>query len=157
MVAELFLAVLSPFVSTLTEHFLNGKQEKVPVARLQDQVIRLMASQRELEIQVEDARRAVFTLTRYLAFSQGEIFAFHDNRLELAIKSPGQRQVIIGHAIEDFNYSVMSRVQVKRNRQVTSRPEPVAGSSIASSEALDRFFEGFEEEIMKERQGRGKK
>src|SRR5262245_29064618 len=74
MVVELLAAILSPFVSQVTEHFLDGRRDTVPVSELQRQVLSLLAGQRELEFEVTQARMAVLALSRYLAYTHQETF-----------------------------------------------------------------------------------
>jgi hypothetical protein len=169
MFEAIVLAVLKPLVSKLTEDFLNRRRSTVTIAELQDQVIRLMVSHRELEGQVTEARMSVIALTRYLALTQGGIFILNGDRLELATVPLDQRQVLVGHAIEDFNSTVEARLQrqfkraertTRQSRSPLPRSSGLApthgsvGAAVNSSEALNSFFDNFEEEIMRTRLGR---
>lgn len=161
MIEPITLAVLKPLVTKLTEDFLARRRNKVAISELQDQVLRLLMSQRELQFEVTQARMAVVALTRYLALTQAETFVLHRDRLELAIEPPDHRQAVIGHAIEDFNSSVEARLQrqssrMPRQRPVSSLPAKAVTSDVqnASPDALSRFFDDFDEEIMRTRLGR---
>jgi hypothetical protein len=163
---DVALAVLTPFVSKLTEDFLDRRRGAVKTAELQDQVVRLMGDHRELEIEVAQTQKAVIALTRYLAFTQGEAFVFKGDRLELAISADGQRDEVVGNAIGNFHRAVAEICAQRGGRPpgAPGQPRPqssqpkASGSSTsdsraASPDALDRFFEGFEEEVMKARLG----
>lgn len=170
MVTEILLAVLSPFVTKLTEDFLDHRRNTVAVTELQDQIVRLLADHRELQMEVVQARMAVVALTRYLVLTHGETFVLHGDRLELARDPQGRRQTILGHVIEDFSSSVEARVGGRQSRppeprrpsrplppqsaRPTSTTESADGSRTASAEALKGFFDDFEEEIMRARLGR---
>jgi hypothetical protein len=171
MIEQIVLAVLNPLVSKLTDDFLNKRRNTVAIAELQDQVIRLLAGHRELEIEVAQARMAVLSLSRYLALTQGNIFVLRDDRLEVAISPQSERQIVIGHAIDSFSSSVEAHLQRQLGR--SSKASAHSGSAVSppalrsasgegsmsskrdrSSEALSKFFDGFEEEIMRARLGR---
>jgi hypothetical protein len=165
MIETIVLAVLKPLVSKLTEDFLDGRRNKVAIADLQDQVLRLLRSQREMEIEISQARMAVLALTRYLALTQSETFVLRRDPLELVISSKVQELATVDHAIQDFDTSVKARLHRESNRTARSHGTPSSSNSVAakgptshardaSSGALDRFFDGFEEEIMRARLGR---
>lgn len=169
MVAEIILSVLSPFVTKITEDFLGRRRATVAVADLQDQVVRLMASHRELEIEVAQARLAVVALTRYLVMTQGEIFALQGDHLTLEIKPRRRRQVILGQVLDDFSSSVESSISKRQTLRpefspdTPPQPSPLTRSAskndstnetpAAPNKALSGFFDGFEEEIMRARLG----
>ncbi|MDH2430412.1 hypothetical protein [Sphaerisporangium sp. TRM90804] len=156
MVAELVLAVLYPFVGKLTEDFLNRRRKGVDIAEIQEQVVRLMASQRAVETELADARVTVLALTRHLVRTQGQTFVLHGDRLELlAGQEPGSG---VGPVIERFSSSVEQRLHTRRAASgpphVPARAPAAAPVSAAdSAEALNSFFDGFEEEIMRARRG----
>src|SRR5262245_20166029 len=163
---DVALAVLTPFVTKLTEDFLDRRRGTVDTAELQGQVVRLMGDHRELEIEVAQTQKAVIALTRYLAYTQGKAFVFKGDRLELAINAEGQRDEIVANAIGNFKRAV-EEMRAQRGghapgaseqpRPQSSQPKPSGNSTsdrrAASPEALERFFEGFEEEVMKTRLG----
>jgi hypothetical protein len=165
MIEAIVLAVLKPLVSKLAEDFLGGRRNKVAIVDLQDQVLLLLRSHRELEIEISQARMAVLALTRYLALTQSETFILRRDPLELAISSNVRELATVDHAIQDFNSSVKARLQKQSNRTArshgTSSPSnfmlgksSTSHATDESSEALNRFFDGFEEEIMRTRLGR---
>lgn len=149
---EFILAVLAPLVSKLTEDFLDRRRDRVSVVELQDQISRLLASRWQVEADVAQVRMAVIALTRYLARTQGEIFVLRDDLLELSIPSNDRRQETVGHAISDFNSLVEARLN--RRPSLRSPKNPVRDRPVVSSEALNEFFDGFEEGIMRARLGR---
>jgi hypothetical protein len=171
MIETLVLAVLNPLVSKLTEDFLTRRRNTVHIADLQDQVVRLMASHLQLEEEVTQTRLSVIALTRYLARTQAEVFVLKGDFLQLVTVAPNQRQVLIGHAIQDFSSGVEARLQERlgRSEQTTqqsksqlsrsTQPDSTratgGNNAASSSEALNKFFDGFEEEIMRARLGHG--
>lgn len=150
-------AVLSPLVSKLTEDFLRRRRNAVKITELQHQVVDLLASQRRLEVEAAQARLTVLALTRYLALSQHDIFVVHEDLLELAIAPGGENTAVIGGAIDRFNSSVEAHVARRHRLAVESPPQSPERSARRQAEAdsLNRFFDGFEEEIMQARLGRG--
>ncbi len=165
MIEAIILAVLNPLVTKLTEDFLDRRRNKVAISELQDQVLRFVAQQREMEIEVTQTRMAVLALTRYLALTQAEIFILKPDAIELAINPTKHERAVVGHAIQDFSSSVETHLQRSFRRSQVSRPTSSSFSERsakanrdhvqpASAEALDRFFDGFDEEIMRVRLGR---
>lgn len=153
MVDAIVLSVLKPFVSKLTEAFLQRRRNKVAIADLQDQVLRLVMSQRELQIEVQQAQQTILALTRYLVLTHADTFIVQQGHLELAAKPVDADRVVVGQAIQGFTSSVEASVQ-HRSRHARD-PQSSVVSADTSSEALDRFFDGFAEEIMQARLGRG--
>lgn len=163
-------AVLSPFVRKLTENFLNRQRNTVGVAELQDQVTRLLDSQRDLEFENTQARMVVLAFARYLAHTQREIFVLKNDRLEIVTRPPSEREEFIEHAIDNFAISLEARLKRRADGSPeAAQPRPPSHSAssrstssesstgavgVATSEALNKFFEGFEEEIMRTRLGR---
>jgi hypothetical protein len=171
MIATIVPAVLGPLVKKLTNDFLNRRRNMVTISELQDQVVRLMASHRELQFEVAQAQMTVIALTRYLAMTQGQAFVFNGDRLELAIGPQGQRETLIGHALSDFNSSVETHVRRQLNSAARTAQQPAppayspssrsiptegsaSGAQALSSKALDAFFEGYAAEVMQARLGR---
>jgi len=165
--------VLGPFVSKVTENFLGRQRNTVSVAELQDQVSRLLESQRELNVENAKTRVAVLFFARHLARTHGETFALTDDRLELVAKDTGRREEIVEHALGGFSSSVEARLMERAGKSpgaahvrpvsppTSSRPPhpetSTATVGTATSEALNRFFEGFDKEIMDARLGRGER
>lgn len=156
---QLIIAVLQPMLVKLTEYFLEKRRSSVTITELQDQVLQLLATQRDLQIEVINARMAVLALSRYLSLTHQEIFFLRGESLELAVAEQDQRQALIAPAIKDFGLSVEARLEHKRRRFVTQdnyqKVTPVARPEIPQyeSDALGQFFDGFEEEIMRARLG----
>jgi hypothetical protein len=163
--------VLPPLLGQLTNGFLEGRRNSVSVAELQAQVVRLLVDQRLMEIDIEKANLTVLALTRFLANSQRNTFVLYDDdRLELNVRRRGTREDEVGRALEDF-YVDIERLTFRRagippakpqraetpsppeswQPKATSASEPLA----ATPKALSTFFDGFEEEIMRARLGRG--
>ena len=173
MVTEIILAVLSSLVTTLTEDFLGRRRDDVSVSELQNQVVDLMADQHALRFEIAEARVTVLALTRYLAFTHGEAFVLNDDRLRLVAEpSQDRRQVILGEVISDFDSSVRERVGRRAERRrglprpASPRPPGPASSAprassretdapITSEAALEAFFDGFDEEVLRARLGQG--
>lgn len=158
----LIVAVLQPMVAKLTEYFLDKRRSSVTIAELQNQVLQLLETQRDLQFEVASARMAVIALSRYLSLTHREIFLLRGESLELAVAEQEQRQALVAPAIRDFSQSLearfarknsqfASRVNDSREGQIAppSRPEAVR----STSDALSKFFDGFEEEIMRARLG----
>jgi hypothetical protein len=165
MMEQLLFVVLQPMVAKLTEYFLDKRRGSVTIAELQNQVLQLLAAQRDLQIEVTKARLAVIALSRYLSLTHQEIFLLRGESLELAVAEQDHRQALVAPAIRDFNQSVQARLARQSNQSMTrgddscktraalpSRPE--AGQS--APDALSEFFDGFEEEIMRARLGGNK-
>lgn len=165
-------AVLSPFVSKLTDNFLNRQRNTVTVAELQEQVTRLLDTQQDLVIESMQARMVVLAFARYLARTQREIFVLRDDhRLEVISRPPSEREDLVERAIEDFTLSLETRLrqnEARRSREAaqpwppprsprsrsTSSQTPPSTVGVATPEALNKFFDGFGEEIMRARLGR---
>ena len=143
MVAEIFLAVLPPLFGKLTEAFLGNRHQSVDLAQLQEEVARLVRSQRELAVELSEYQRATAHLVRYVARSRRDVFVFHGGQLvlaEQALQRDDLRELIDG----------MGADLERRLRQRQARP-PIADRQSAS--ALDAFFDGFEEEVTRARLG----
>lgn len=162
---QLLIAVLQPMISKLTEYFLEKRRNSVTIAELQNQVLQLLETQRDLGIEVTKARLAVIALSRYLSLTHQEIFLLRGGSLELAVAEQAQRQALVAPAIRDFGQSVEARL-VKRMNSSTTRgyhsrkawTAPPARPVItpAESAALAEFFNGVDEELMRTRLGGGK-
>lgn len=164
MITAIIGAVLPPLIRELTDDFLDRRRDRVTVAELQHQVTHLLISQRQVEIELTQVRMAVLALTRYLAVTQNETFVFQNDQLELASPPPARQPAAISKAIEDFHASVEARVNQSRKPpskiDVKLRPNTLAPNSLSaaskspsavSADALARFFDGFDEEVMRER------
>lgn len=156
-------AVLSPFVSKLTDNFLNRQRNSVAVTELQDQVARLLDSRDDLEIESIQTRMAVLAFARNLAFTQHDIFVLKGDRLEVLGRPSSGREELIERAIDDFSLSLearLKRIEARRAREAepyprpTFTPGPPSNVGVATPEALAKFFDGFEEEVMRARMGR---
>ncbi|MBV9011135.1 MAG: hypothetical protein JO281_23045 [Pseudonocardiales bacterium] len=153
IITKVIFAVLSSLVKKLTENFLDGRRDKVSVRDLQDQVIRLVASHSQMQTEVTRIRMTVIALIKYLALTQGEVFILHDDDLlELAVLASDQRMEMIGYAIGNFDTLVKARLNQRRS--LRSPKEQASNSPTVASEALNKFLDGFEEEIMRARLGR---
>lgn len=156
---QLIIAVLQPMLVKLTEYFLEKRRSSVTITELQNQVLQLLATQSDLQIEVINARMAVIALSRYLSLTHQEIFFLRGESLELAVVEQEQRQALIAPAIKDFGRSVEARLEQKQRRLATQgnsqRATPVVRHKIPQheSDALNQFFDGFEEEIMRARLG----
>jgi hypothetical protein len=104
-------------------------------------------------------------LTRYLALTQQETFLLRGGSLELSVENNSQGRASVEPAIKDFSHAVQARIErqnqrsahlpgASKNRAAISSATPVQRTvSPDGSKALDDFFDGFEEEIMRTRLG----
>jgi hypothetical protein len=166
MPAHIALAVLEPLVGKLTDAFLRKKRQSVAVAELQDQVVQMLANQQKAEVEIRAAQLAILSLTRYLAMTQPNIFVLRGDRLEISAGPNGNGiEPSIGDALSAFNASVEHQVHQRIDPATITPPAPnpsvpprqlqkgVAPPPCTDEEALNRFFEDFDREIMRTRLG----
>lgn len=159
MVGEIIIAVLPSLVSTLTQHFLGRNRDPVDVSNLQDQVARMAADQKALAADAEQAREAVRILVRYLTIAQNDTFLVRAGQLQLTEEMAHQPNRKLAQSIQEFGTTVEKQVRQRQERPQPkmSAPEPTdssgakAGHDDELAQALDRFFDGFEEEIQQAR------
>jgi hypothetical protein len=159
MVGEILLAVLPSLVSTLTDQFLGRKRGSIDLTDLQQQVTQLAINQQVLSAEADQARRAVKVLVRYLTVAERETFLLRGDHLELAEGVAGRPDNDLARVLQEFGTSVEGQVRQRQPKLRSSAPGPSpsgAGEAVEDDrleQALEHFFDGFDEEIRKARLG----
>jgi len=150
MLSSTIAAVLPSVAGKITEGFIQRKRTKIAITELQDQVVQLLASNRQLQIEAQETRLAVLALARYLAMTQAEVFALRDGQLALAsaARDNASQKIAIESAIHNFSSRVESHPQSRRQQLIPARtPTPTP------AKAPRDFIDGFNEEVMRARTG----
>jgi hypothetical protein len=159
MVGEILLAVLPSLVSTLTDQFLNRKRDTVDLTDLQQQVTQLAINQQAVSAEAEHARRAVKVLVRYLTVAEKATFLLRGDHLELAEGVAGRPDNDLARVLQEFGTAVEGQVRQRPPKLRSSVPGSSpsgAGEAVGDDrleQALEHFFDGFDEEIRRARLG----
>ena len=161
---ELVTAVLSPFISEVTKEFLGRRRKDIQLKDLQRDVEQTMAAQADLAVNIDEIRKAVVVLARYLALTNSELFYLSENVLGLTERPSKDMAVRFTPAIAQFQGHVERRAVARRTeqarsvgrRQAQTWPETSSrAQQPTQGQELDDFFDGFNEEVMRARLERG--
>ena len=137
--------VTSAFISVLAVEFVDRRQQSVPLETISEQAVALVDA-----VPATEVTPIIDALLQRLMITQARVFRCQESSLVLtedAIKDPST----VLDALRGFADNLDSRRLPTERRLTTERTESASGSE--QPEALDDFFQGFEQEIMRARLG----